>query len=169
MNNLFKIGLIVKPQGIRGEVKVQPLTDNLERFLNLKEVLIDGQEYKILNSRLGDGCVFVALYGVADRNDAELMRGKFLCVTRENAVVLPPDRYFIADIIGCDVFTQENEKIGNVTDLTEAKTDIFTVKTVDGRVMRFPFLKDAVTQVDVENKKIIVSLKRLTEVCVYED
>ena len=169
MENTLKIGLIVKPQGIKGEVKVQPLTDDINRFKNLKEVIIDDKTYKVLRTVIGGGTVFVSLSGITDRNTAELFRGKFLRVTRENAATLPEGRYFIVDIIGCDVVTDGGELIGAITDVTSARTDIFTVKCQNDRIMRFPFLNDLVQSVDVVAKKVTVSGKRLLEVSCYED
>ncbi len=168
MQEFFKIGLIVKPQGIRGELKVMPLTDDANRFYNLKQVTIDDVVYKVLSVRLGDGAVFLALSGIADRNSAELMRGKFLVVDRENAVKPATGTYFVADIIGCTVVTETGKTVGEVTDVTEAKTDIFTLKR-GAKVLRFPFLKDLVLSVDVEKRLITVKEQRLNEVCVYED
>ena len=169
MQETLKIGVIVKPQGIRGEVKVQPLTDDINRFKKLKEVIIDQKIYHVLNCVIGGGTVFLALSGISDRNTAETFRGKFLCVTRENAVPLEEGRYFIVDIIGCKVVTDSGNYVGQVTDVFSARTDIFTLKCEDGRIMRFPFLKDLVQKVDVQEKLITVGEKRLNEVSCYED
>ncbi len=169
MQDTLKIGIIVKPQGIRGEVKVQPLTDDINRFKGLKEVIIDGKTHRVLSSTIGGGTVFLALSGILDRNTAETFRGKFLCVTRENAIPLEEGRYFIVDIIGCSVVTDGGVEVGKVVDVFSARTDIFTVKCTDERVMRFPFLKDLVISVDVEQKIITVSQKRLLEVSCYEN
>ena len=169
MQDLIRIGLIVKPQGIRGEVKVQPLTDDINRYKNLKEVIIDDKNYRVTSIVIGGGTVFLSLFGVSDRNTAETFRGKYIYVTRENAIPLEEGRYFIFDIIGCNVLTDSGEEIGQVTDVFSSKTDVFTVKCIDGRVLRFPFLKDLVTSVDVANKKIIVNGKRLLEVSCYEN
>ncbi len=169
MQEFLKIGLIVKPQGIRGEVKVQPLTDDASRFYDLKQVFIDNTTFKVLNARVGDGCVYLALNGVADRNAAELLRGKFLTVDRQNAIRPKEGTYFIVDIIGCKVLTDTGIDVGVVFEVTEAKTDIFTLKTPDGKILRFPFLKDLVENVDVDKKIITVKEKRLGEVSVYED
>ena len=168
MNDLFKIGIIVKPQGIRGDVKVQPLTDDINRYKNLKEVLIDGQKYQVSNVSIGGGMVFMELSGITDRNTAELSRGKFLCVKREDAIPLEEGRYFIADILGCKVIT-ENKTIGEIIDITSSRTDVVTVKCENGKIMRFPFLKDLVTNVDIVNKIFAVKEKRLSEVSCYED
>lgn len=167
MQKIFNIGIIVKPQGVRGELKVQPLTDDPKRFLHLNEVLIDGRTYKVLSSRNGGEAVYMWLGGVADRNAAEKLRGKYLCVDRENAVPLQEGRFFIADVLGCTVYDEE-ESIGIVTDVTSARTDIFTLNGKRG-VIRFPFLKDAVESVDVEAGIIRVKGKRFAEIAVYEN
>ena len=169
MENLFKIGLIVKPQGIKGELKVQPLTDDITRFKNLKEVLIDDKNYRVGSAKIGGNTVFLSLFGINDRNTAETFRGKYLCVKRENAVALEEGRYFISDIIGCKVITDENAVIGEIVDVFSSRTDVLTVKCENAKIMRFPFLKDLVKSVDIEEKKFIVFTKRLSEVSCYED
>ena len=169
MEETLKIGIIVKPQGIKGEVKVQPLTDDINRFKNLKEVIIDDKTFKVQKSVIGGGTVFLSLSGIPDRNTAETFRGKFLRVTRENAANLPEGRYFIVDIIGCKVVTDTGVAVGEIIDVTSARTDVFTLKCVDGRIMRFPFLNDLVENVDVANKIVTVKAKRLSEVSCYEN
>ena len=169
MQENLKIGVIVKPQGIKGEVKVQPFTDDINRFKKLKEVIIEDKTYKVLNAVVGSGTVFLSLSGIPDRNTAETFRGKFLRVKRENAVPLEEGRYFIVDIIGCKVVTDDGEEIGVVRDVTSARTDIFTVDCANGRVLRFPFLKDATVSVDVQEKVITFNGKRLKEISCYED
>lgn len=169
MEQTLKIGIIVKPQGIKGELKVQPLTDDINRFEKLKEVIIDDKTYRVQKTVVGGGTVFMSLSGITDRNVAETFRGKFLLVTRENAIPLEEGRYFIADIIGCSVITDTGKKVGKVIDVFSARTDIFTLQTTDNKVMRFPFLKDLIVSVDIENQVITLKEKRLGEVSVYED
>ena len=168
MQDTFKIGLILKPQGIRGELKVQSLSSDINRFNNLKEVIIDDNIYRIRKTKIAMDTVFVALDGVNDRNTAETFRGKFLCVKREDAIALKENEYFIADLIGANV-SDENGKVGKITEITSAKTDIFTVLCDNGKVLRFPFLKDLLVDVDVEKGEVKVKSKRLSEVGVYED
>lgn len=169
MEQTLKIGIIVKPQGIKGEVKIQPLTDDINRFNKLQEVIIDQKTYKVLKATIGGGVVFLSLSGITDRNTAETMRGKLLRVTRENAIPLEEGRYFIADIIDCIVKTDLGEVIGQIIDVTSARTDVFTVKCENGRIMRFPFLKDLVQSVEIDKKSVTVYEKRLKEVSCYED
>ncbi len=169
MLDKLKVGLIVKPQGIKGEVKIQPLTDDINRFKNLKEVIIDDKNYRVLKAVIGGGTVFLTISGISDRNTAETFRGKFLYVTRENAVPLEEGRYFIADIIGCELVNDKGEKLGQITDVTPNRVDVITVKKADGKIMRFPFLNDLVIDVDIINQKMTVLAKRLAEVSVDED
>ncbi len=169
MVETLKIGLIVKPQGVKGELKIQPLTDDINRFRKLKKVIIDEKTYPVTKVTVGGGVVFLSIFGVSDRDQAETYRGKFISVNREDAVPLKKDNYFIVDILGCEIFTDYGEKVGEVTDVSSSRTDVFTVKCVDDRTMRFPFLKDLLVSVDVESKKIVVKSKRLSEVSCYED
>ena len=169
MEDALKIGLILKPQGIKGQLKVQPLTDDINRFKNLKEIIIDQKVYKVLGAIISGPTVFLELFGVSDRDTAETFRGKFLYVKRENAIALEEGRYFIADIIGCKVMSKEKGVIGTIIDIFSSRTDVITVKCDDGRILRFPFLKDLVEKVDVVNKQFVVIDKRLSEVSCYEN
>ncbi len=168
MLDTLKIGLIVKPQGVKGEVKVQPLTDDITRFKKLKTAIIDGKPFTVERVTLAGNTVFLSFSGITDRDVAESLRGKFICVDRENAVKLPKDNYFIVDIVGCKLYA-ETQLVGEVVDVFSSRTDVFTVKCEDGKIMRFPFLKDLLISVDVENKRITVKSKRLSEVACYED
>ncbi len=169
MEETLKIGLILKPQGIKGQLKVQPLTDDINRYKNLKEIIIDQKVHRVVSTIISGPTVFLQLFGVSDRNTAETFRGKFLHVKREDAVALEEGRYFIADIIGCDVISSERGVIGRIIDVFSSRTDVITVKCSDGRVMRFPFLKDLVEKVDVIGKQFVVNDKRLSEVSCYEN
>jgi 16S rRNA processing protein RimM len=168
MEEKLCIGVVVKPQGIKGELKVMPYTDDVNRFNKLKSVIIDGKEFKVRGVKIMPPAVLVSLDSVQDRNTAELFRGKFLHVLRKDAVSPKENSFFIVDIIGCDLMVESGEKVGEVIDVTQAKTDIFTVKTPKG-IMRFPFLKDLLVSADMQGKKIIVKEQRLNEVSCYED
>lgn len=167
MKDNFLIGVVAKPQGIRGELKVIPYTDDVNRFNGLKNVLIDGKNFSVRNAKAVCGGAIILLDGINDRNSAELFRGKELFVKREDAIKPAKGRFFIEDLIGCKLFCGE-ETVGEITDVTVANTDYFTVSTDNG-VMRFPFLNDVVLRVDVENGRIFVDEKRLKEVACYEN
>ena len=169
MDDTFKIGLITKPHGIKGEMRVTPLTDDPARFKRLKKVIIDDKTYGVIGARVAPDAVYLSLSGVPDRTAAENFRGRFLRVKREDAEPTEEFSYYIADIIGCKVVTEKGEYLCTVEDVTSAKTDFFTATDKDGRTVRFPFLRDMLVKVDIQAKTIIVKQKRFGEISVYEN
>ena len=169
MNDFITIGQIVRALGIKGELKVKPLTDDAQRYKALKVVYIKNKPYRIEHIRLDDEFVCLKLLGIDDRNGAEHLRDEFLEIDRINAVPLEEGSYFIADIIGCKLFTDDGDEKGKVTDVSQyGAADVFTV--CDGKnKLRFPFFKKIIVKVDVETGIIIVSKSVFDEVSVYED
>ncbi len=159
------IGKIVKPQGIRGEIKVLPYTDGADAFKDIKRVFIDGAEYKILNARTGDGMAYLSLRGVADRNAAELLRNKELLLPRDEAPAPEEGSYYIADLIGSEIVTETGKILGTLKEIRQAATDIYTLETEKEEIL-FPAAAGVVLAVDTEYKKITVSEKRFKEVAV---
>lgn len=165
MEKELTVGEILKPQGIRGELKVKPFTDTADVFRSFKRVFLDGVEYKILSVRTGGGAVYLGLRGVPDRNAAELLRGKAVTIPREEAPEPEEGSYYIADLLGARVVTDEGELLGVLTEIRQAATDVYTVKR-EGREIMFPAVKGLVTEVDVRGGKIVVNGKRFREVAV---
>jgi 16S rRNA processing protein RimM len=168
MEQKILVAVIVKPQGIRGEVKVKTFTDAPEDLQTLAKVFIDDKPYKIVAVRgvVGD-TAFIALKGVADRNAAEALRGRELYALREDIPPLPDGRYFIADLIGCRVADEEGKEIGVLSDVTPAKTDVYSV-TIGGKEVMFAAVDGVILNVDVEQKVITVQRKRFEEVAVLD-
>ena len=165
MQERLIVGTILKPQGIRGEVKVKPFTDTAEEFKAYKRVFLDGEEYKVLSCRVGDGAVFLSLRGVPDRNAAELLRGKDVVVRRDELPALEEGRYYIADLLGLPVVTEGGEEVGTLTDVRPAACDVYTVEK-DGKEILFPAAEGVVLEVNLSEGKIVVSKKRFSEVAV---
>ena len=159
------VGLILKPQGIRGELKVKPYTDTAEDFSALSRVFVEGKEYKVLSVRTGGGAVYLGLRGVADRNAAELLRGQEIVIPREEAPKPAEGRYYIADLLGAEIVTEGGKVLGKLTDIRQAATDVYTL--FDGtREVLFPVADGVVLSVDVEKGTIVVDEKRFFEVAV---
>ena len=122
MEDLIIIGKITGAHGVRGELKVFPLTDDPRRFLKLKECFICGQNFEkpeassCVSARLDRGGVLLKLNGVLDRDKAELLRGRFIAVNRDNAIKLKKDNYFITDLKGLNVIDDVRGDIGKVID-----------------------------------------------------
>ncbi len=168
MENLLEIGIIVKPQGIKGEVKVQTFSDNSERLKGLKSVVIDGKEYKITGKKFAVGALLLGLFGVSDRNDAESFRGRSVYARREDLDDLEEGTFYIADLIGLTLIVGE-KAVGKITEITPLKTDVITVTTFDGKVLRFPFLKDLQAEVNLQDATFTVLEERFNQVVCYEN
>lgn len=161
------IGEVLKPQGIRGEIKVKTFTDFPEDVKAFGTVYIDGKAYKILSFRVGnDGAAYMGLRGVPDRNAAELLRGKTVEGERDDAPALEEGRYYIVDIIGLSCETEEGEVLGTVTDVKNLSSDIYTIEKA-GKQILFPAVKGVVKKVDLDNQKLIVNKSVFDEIAVY--
>ena len=165
-NDKITVAIVLKPQGIRGEIKVKAMTDSAQDLTAFKSVLIDGAEYSVLSVRTQGEFAYLSLKGIADRNGAELLRGKNIEVERTALPELPDGRYYIADLIGCTVINERGDVLGTVEDVTPAKTDIFTLRRDDKKTIMFPSADGVILNVDEGNKKITVSAKRFKEVSI---
>lgn len=168
MNDNIIIGRVVKAVGIKGEIKVAPITDDMLRYKKLKTVYITGIPDQILSCRFDKAFVFLKLNGFFTRDDAEKIVGDYLEIDRVNAIV-PENGYLIADIEGCKLFLSDGEEVGVITDVAQyGAADVFTIEG-NGKVCRCPFLNKVIEKIDVESKIIVANKKEFTAVCVYED
>lgn len=169
MNDYITIGEIVRAQGIKGEVKVRPLTDDPERFHRLKVVYIAAVPYRIADIRI-DRFVYLKLTGVDDRNAAEALVGKSVDIDRVFAAPLEDEyTFYIADVEGCALYA-DGRRIGVIESVEQfGAADVFTVRCDDGRVLRFPYLKKLLVAFDADRKRFEVSAAELDRVSVYED
>ena len=155
MEEILQVGVITSTHGVRGEVKVFPTTDDVKRFKKLKEVILDtGKEQKTLEIE-GVKCfkqfVILKFKGIDNINDVEKYRQKSLYVTRENAVRLRRNEYFIADLMGLTVRNEEEEEIGILREVLETgANDVYVIDLKDGRELLLPAIKDCVLHVDIE-------------------
>lgn len=163
MENTLNIATVLKPQGIRGEIKVKALTDSAEDLACFHRVFIDGAEYKLLKARPQGDCAYLTLRGIADRNAAELLRGKQVYALRQDAPELPEDRFYIVDVLGCEVRTEEGDLLGRVSEITPARTDIYTLEEGAKR-MTFVAAEGVIRSIDVERKVMVVDKKKFDEV-----
>ena len=164
---MITIGTVLKPQGIKGEIKVLPITDDARRFLELKEVLINNTSFVVSSVRLHERFAYVKLKGINDRNAAEALVGKDLSIKRDAAVKLPEGRYFIEDLLHAEVFLG-TQSLGVVTSIDNfGSADVYTVR--GARTVRFPLLKKLIVRISAEDKRIELDPDVFGEVAVYED
>jgi 16S rRNA processing protein RimM len=163
MENLLQVGIITGTHGLKGEVKVFPTTDDRNRFLDLTDVILDtGKEQKnmvVEYVKFFKKFVFVKFEGYDDINQVEGFKRCPLLVTRENAVPLEEDEYFVADLLGLTIVDESGITIGRLENVIETgANDVYEILTEDGRRILLPAIKDCILDVDMEEKTILVHL-----------
>ena len=171
MKKFLMIGQIVKPQGVRGEIKVLPMTDDPERYLDLEYVFLDEKgetQLEVTGARIREGFAYITLDGITDRDQVERMRNMFLYIDRANAAPLPEGRYYVADLIGMQVSDDKGNELGKLVDVMQAGgNDVYEVK--GKRVFRFPAIKKVLKNVDIEAEKLTLDGEVLSQIAVYDD
>lgn len=167
--DFFKVGQVLKPQGIRGEVKIRPFVDDLGRFDSIDHIFMKKRgeylRYDVESARTYKDFAYIKIGGVNDRNEAELLRGAFFYIDRKNASPLPEGAHYVADLIGMELRDGNGEVLGTVADIMNTgSADIYTV-TGKGRFM-FPKAPGVITNVDEKAGVIYVDDRRLSEVRV---
>mgnify|MGYP005776619173 CR=1 FL=1 len=155
MEERLKVGIISSTHGVRGEVKVFPTTDDVKRFRRLKQVSLEpGREERALQIepvKFFKQFAILKFRGIDSINDIEKYRGCGLFVTRENAVKLKENEYFIADLIGIAVEDETGAVLGKVEDVIETgANDVYQIRMADGRELLLPAIRQCVLSVDVE-------------------
>lgn len=163
MDNMLRVGVITSTHGIRGEVKVFPTTDDVNRFKKLKDIILDtGKEHitlEIEGVKFFKQFVILKFKGIDNINDIEKYKGKDLLVTRENAIELKKGEYFIFDLIGSIVTTDEGQELGELTEVIQTgANDVYVVTTPEKKDILIPYIKDCVLNIDIENKQIQVHI-----------
>ena len=154
--DLYQVGAITQTHGVRGEVKVFPLTDDVMRFKNMKDLILDtGREQitlEVTSARPQKNLVILKFKGYDSINDVEKYKGAKLYVTKENRVACDEDEYFIADLIGIQVVSDEGEELGTISDVLQTgANDVYEVEMADGKSLLLPAIKQCILNVDVEN------------------
>lgn len=164
MEDKFRVGVISNTHGIRGEVKVYPTTEDPARFRDLKTVLLDtGGEYlelEIATVKFFKNLVILKFKGIDNINDVEQYKGMDLYVSREDAIPLEEGEYYLADIIGARLITDEGEDFGELTDILETGANLVYVVEHEGKEVLLPVIPDCVKHVDVEKQEITVHIMK---------
>ena len=159
----LEVGQIVNTFGIKGMVKVMPFTDDIRRFDKLDKVYIEKnkskKEYKIEEVKYHKNMVLIKFEGIDKIEQAEELRNSYWTVSRDSVEELEEGRYYIVDLLGLDVYTDEQVLLGTLDDIfNTGSNDIYVVKNKKGKQILLPAIEDVIKQVDLENKKIIVHL-----------
>ena len=157
------IGKVVSTQGNKGEVNVLPLTESIDRFKNLDNVFLRNKNSQtVLNIekiRIKKETVILKLKDIENIEEAKMIVGSFLEVERKNAVKLPKDTYFIFEIIGLEVYTENNIFLGKVENvISTGSNDIYIVKDKNEKELFIPAIREVVKNVNLEKKRITINM-----------
>ena len=163
MEERLQVGVISSTHGVRGEVKVFPTTDDPARYKKLKKVYLDtGREFRpleIQGVKFFKQFVIVKFKGIDNINDIEMYKGRSLLVDRKDAVPLKQDEYFIADMVGIDVFTEDGEKFGVLKDVMETgANDVYIIDSLKHGEVLVPAIKQCILDVNIEEKRMDIHL-----------
>lgn len=158
-NKILEIGKVVNTHGIRGELKIQPWCDDPAIYSELEYIYIDGKKYDIERARFHKNCEIIAVKGISNINEAELLKNKIITVEREMLGELPDGRYYIVDLIGLLVKTDDGREIGFIEDVfNTGSNDVYQVARKDKKPALIPVIPDVVKEVNIEYGYVVISL-----------
>lgn len=161
MKNDFLIGKIVNTQGIKGDMRVIPTTDDITRFELLDSVFIDNVEYKIENVRYHKQFVLLKLKGIDDMTSAERYKNKEVRIPEEWALPCEEDEYYIKDLYNMIVITNDGQTLGKIVDIIfTGANDVYVVRPQekDSKDILLPAIKDCILDVDTDKKIMTINL-----------
>lgn len=162
--NLYHVGKIVNTHGIKGEVRVVPITDfQNERFKSGAQLVIEkGQQQipvTVESARPHKGMELVKFVGIDNINDVQKYRDCFLSVSEDQQDELADGQYYYHQIIGLTVETQEGRQLGTIKEiLSPGANDVWVVDRPGKDDLLLPVIKDVIKQVDLDHHKVIVEL-----------
>ena len=165
LEDLLKIGIITTTHGVRGEVKVFPTTDDVKRFKKLKQCILmykkEQIDLEVESCKFFKNLVILKFKGIDNINDVLMYKDCELYVTREHAVKLKKDEYFICDMIGARVVTEEGEEFGILDEvLLTGANDVYVVKREGKKEVLLPAIKECILNVDLEENVITIHVMK---------
>ena len=163
MNSYLELGQIVNVKGLKGEVKVNPFTENIDRFEELKTVLIkfknENKEFEIEKVGYHKNQVILKFKGINTIEEAEKLRNSYILINRNDLEPLEEGVYYITDLLGLEVYTEDGTLLGKVDDIyNTGSNDIYVIKDDLGKQKLLPGIPEVLKNVDLEHGKIIVNL-----------
>lgn len=159
----LEIGQIVNTQGLKGEVRIYPYTDDIKRFDKLKKIYVDVNNEKVRLDiqfvRYYKNMVIAKFKGIDTIEDVEKFKTKYIFIDEEDRLVLPKDTYYIADLIGCEVIDNNtNESLGRIVDVFNTKSnDVYVIKLNEGNEVCIPAIKDVIFSIDTKLKTVVIN------------
>lgn len=168
MNDKIEIGAVAKPQGIKGALKIKLFCDSFATVKNVSFVQIGEKDYRVESFTPAEAeTAILTLEGVIDRNTAETFRLKTV-FAEKGEVTKSEGKFFIADVIGCELVLSSGKSIGRITDVVKGNVDYYYLDTAEGKAV-FPLIEKLGAKFAIEERKITVNAEAFTEVVLYED
>lgn len=166
MKSELTIGKVLKPRGLKGEIKIEIYSSDSARFSHLNQLKIDGCEYNVKSITPEGNVGYITLEGVNDVDKAEALRGKFITAKREDLPKLPDGKYYIVDMIGLDVYAN-GECIGEVADVLQyGSADVYVVRNGESS-LSFPAINGLIKEVDLQCAKMMLDGTIFNRVVVF--
>lgn len=161
--DLAVIGKIIKTVGLKGEVVVEPMTYDPNRFFDLKKVCIKDSEgtrlVTIKSVRFHKKSIAICFNGCHSQEDVAPLIGSLIMINKKESPPLPEGTYYYYQLENLDVFDEQGQFLGRITEIMKAGgADVYTVKNNDGRELLIPSIKDSILNIDLEQKKMIVKV-----------
>ena len=159
---MYIIGYVIKPHGIKGELKVKSVSPFPERFKDLEKIYIKQEAlntYSIERVRIANKYIYLKLVEVISRNEAELLRECEILVEKKDLISLSADEYFIHDLVGCDIVAENGEELGKLIDVMQmTSNDVYVIRSQEGKEILLPAIKDVIKNIDIKTRKIKIHL-----------
>lgn len=159
---MYVVGIVLKPQGIKGELRIKSVSPNPERFKTLKKIFIKKetiQTYSIQSVRISERFVFLKLAEINSRDEAEYFRGCEILIEESDLLELNDHEYFFHDLIGCGVYSEDGLYLGELILISQGgSNDIYTIKNESGKEILIPAISEVIKQVDLDKKEIKIHL-----------
>ncbi len=163
MLEYFRVGVIANSHGVKGEVKVHPTTDDINRFKDLDTIFLDEngtyRELHVKSVKYVKNMVVLGFEEFNNMNDILGFKGMELYVDRENAIPLNEGEFYVADMVGADIITDEGNHFGTLKDvLKTGANDVYVIETDEGKEVLFPSIPECILEKDLEKKEIKVHI-----------
>lgn len=164
------IGIVAKPQGLKGEIKINPITDDINRFKKLKNIYLNNTKYEVENVSIRGGFVVIKLKNINSIEEVERFRQCNVEIDRDDAVELKENEYFMVDLIGAKLITEDGTMLGTIKYFDKFGSSFVATVTdsISNNEFMFPFINDVLVKVDAENKIVVVDGLKLEEVKVWK-
>ena len=164
MDDMLRIGIVTSPHGVRGEVRVYPTTDDLNRFKQIGSLVVETASgsfpMDVEGVKYFKNIVILKLSGIHSMNEAEKYRNAELLIHRSQSAPLKENEYFIGDLLEMEVFLSDGTRYGTLTDVlkTSGANDVYEITRVNGKKILIPMIRDVVKKVEVKAKRMMIEL-----------